>query len=63
MHSAGLFKAFGIPYESWSKQCYIGSKHQVGTGKLVLIRASVERGRGQVFTVLKIQFGKIHSFI
>lgn len=37
MHSVGLFKAFGILYESWSKHYYIGSKHQVGTGKLMLI--------------------------
>lgn len=63
MHSVGLFKAFGLLYESWSKHYYIGSKHQVGTGKLVLMGASVERGRGQVFSVLKIQFGKIHSLI
>lgn len=63
MHSVSLFRTSGILCESWSKQYNIGSKHLAGIGKLVLIGASVERGRGQVFSVLKIRFDKIHSFI
>lgn len=47
MHRVSLFRASGILCESWSKQYSIGSKPLAGTGKLVLIGASVEEAEGK----------------
>lgn len=46
MHSVNLLEACGIPYESRSKLCCVGSKHLSGTQELVSITHFLKEAEG-----------------